>query len=321
METTRKMKNYLSVKDVEDVNVLAELALEIKTNPFSYRTLGDNMTIVLLFMNPSLRTRLSTQKAALNLGMNCIVMNVGQDGWNLEMEDGVVMNGNNAEHIKEAAKVISQYADVIGLRTFAGLTDRERDYQEYVLSQFTKYANVPVVNMESATVHPLQSLADLVTIKEFSKVAQPKIVLSWAPHPRALPQAVSNSFVEWMQAANMDLTITNPEGYDLSADFVKNTPIIYDQKEAFKNADFIYTKNWSSYENYGKVLEVKDNWTISKDKTAVTNNAFFMHCLPVRRNVVVDDAVIDSLNSLVIHQAGNREWAAQAALKSILESI
>ncbi|MCB0501964.1 MAG: N-acetylornithine carbamoyltransferase [Bacteroidetes bacterium] len=314
------MKNFLSVHDVVDVNVLADKALRLKSAPFLHQSLGKNKTMVLLFLNPSLRTRLSTQKAALNLGMQCIVMNVGQDGWNLEMEDGVIMNGNQAEHIKEAAGVISQYADVIGLRTFAGLTDREKDYAEFVLNQFVKYATVPVVNMESATVHPLQSLADLVTIREFQKIKRPKVVLTWAPHPRALPQAVANSFVEWMQKAEVDLSITNPKGYNLSPEFVKDTTVIHDQMEAFEKADFIYAKNWSSFEDYGKIVEVKENWTVSAAKMAKTNNAYFMHCLPVRRNVVVDDAVIDSERSLVLQQAGNREWAAQAVIKQILEA-
>ena len=313
------MKHYLSVRDVQDVNKLVTSALQLKKNPFVHKTLGSNKTMVLLFMNPSLRTRLSTQKAALNLGMNCIVMNVGQDGWNLEMEDGVVMDGNNAEHIKEAAKVISQYADIIGIRTFAGLKDKSSDYVEYVLNQFVKNAEVPVVNMESATVHPLQSLADLITIQEFKKVDRPKVVLSWAPHPRALPQAVANSFVEWMQKANMDLTVCNPKNYDLSPEFVKDTVVMHDQRDAFKNADFIYTKNWSSFSSYGAVKKVEDSWTISADKMLLTNKAYFMHCLPVRRNVVVDDSVIDSVQSLVIPQAANREWAAQAVIKNILE--
>lgn len=315
------MKNYLSVNDVVDVNVLADKALMLKSAPFLHQSLGKNKTMVLLFLNPSLRTRLSTQKAALNMGMQCIVMNIGQDGWNLELEDGVIMNGNQAEHIKEAAGVISQYADVIGLRTFAGLTDREKDYAEFVLNQFVKYATVPVVNMESATVHPLQSLADLVTIREFQKIKRPKVVLTWAPHPRALPQAVANSFVEWMQNADVDLSITNPKGYDLAPEFVKDTPVIHDQMEAFEQADFIYAKNWSSFEDYGKIIEVKENWTVSAAKMAKTNNAYFMHCLPVRRNVVVDDAVIDSERSLVLQQAGNREWATQAVIKKILEGL
>ncbi|MEZ5009911.1 MAG: N-acetylornithine carbamoyltransferase [Chitinophagales bacterium] len=315
------MKNYLSVKDVEDVTALANNALMLKNDPYTHKSIGENKTMVLLFLNPSLRTRLSTQKAALNLGMHCIVMNVGQDGWNLELEDGIVMNGNNAEHIKEAAAVISQYADVIGLRTFAGLTDRAKDYNEFVLSQFVKHATVPVVNMESATVHPLQSLADLVTIKEFQKVDRPNVVLTWAPHPRALPQAVGNSFVEWMQHANVNFSITNPVGYDLAPEFVKSTPIIHNQEEAFKNADFIYAKNWSSYDNYGQILDIKENWTVTEEKMALTNDAYFMHCLPVRRNVVVNDGVIDSPNSLVIQQAGNREWAAQSVIKKILESL
>lgn len=315
------MKNYLSVKDVQNVEALAKSALELKANPFAHKHLGQNKTMVLLFMNPSLRTRLSTQKAALNLGMECIVMNVGSDGWNLEMQDGVVMNGNNAEHIKEAARVISQYADVIGLRTFAGLQDRSKDYEEFVLDQFVRYAEVPVVNMESATVHPLQSLADIVTIKEYQPKPKPKVVLSWAPHPRALPQAVANSFVEWMQQADVELSIANPQGMDLAPAFVKDTPVFHNQVEAFQDADFIYTKNWSSYDDYGKIAQGFDDWTISNRQMQVTNNAKFMHCLPVRRNVVVVDEVIDSANSLVIQQAANREWAAQAAILEILKTL
>ena len=315
------MQNFLSIKDVDNLDQLVQSVYDVKLNPNGFKHLGKDKTMVLLFLNPSLRTRLSTQKAALNLGMNCIVMNVGQDGWQLEFEDDVIMKGDKAEHVKEAAKVVSQYADIVGMRTFAALEDVQEDYHEKVLSKFVQYASVPVVNMESATVHPLQSLTDLITIKEHSQVERPKVVLSWAPHPKALPQAVSNSFVEWMQSANMDLVITNPEGYDLSSSFVKDTPVIHDQYEAFKNADIIYTKNWSSFEYYGQTLRKDNDWEITSEKMEITNNAKFMHCLPVRRNVVVSDEVIDHPNSLVIQQAANREWAAQGVLRTILEGL
>ncbi len=314
------MNNFISVADVENVEELAKQALLLKKDPFAFKDLGRNKTMVLLFMNASLRTRLSTQKAAYNLGVHTIVMNVGSDGWNLEFENGTIMNSDKAEHIKEAAAVIAQYADIIGIRTFAGLNDREKDYQEFILNQFLKYVNVPIVNMESATVHPMQSLTDLITIREhFNK--KPKVVLSWAPHPRPLPQAVANSFAEWMIKADVDLCIANPPEYDLSKTFIGDTPVFHDQEKAFQNADVIYTKNWSSYEHYGRILRDSEEWMITKEKMQYTNNAKFMHCLPVRRNVVVADDVIDSENSLVIQQAGNRVWAAQVVLKEILKHL
>jgi N-succinyl-L-ornithine transcarbamylase len=315
------MKNFLHVGDAGNVEELVEAALRYKADPLSGRNKGNGLTAVLLFLNPSLRTRLSTQKAAMNLGMQCIVMNAGSDGWQLEFEDGAVMNAGKAEHIREAAAVISQYADIIGIRTFAGLEDRDADYREQFLSAFTSNASVPVVNLESATVHPLQSLADLVTIREHQVTTEPKIVLSWAPHPRALPQAVSNSFLEWMRAAGLNVVITNPPGYDLAPKFRGDCPVVHDQAAAFEGADFVYVKNWSSYENYGQVLETGSDWMITPEKMALTNSAKFMHCLPVRRNVVVADEVIDSGNALVIEQAGNREWAAQAVLTSLLDQL
>lgn len=314
------MRNFLSANDVEDVELLAQEVLELKKNPFQWKALGENKTMVLIFLNSSLRTRLSTQKAAQNLGMNTIVLNLGQDSWNMEFHEGAVMNGNAAEHIKEGAAVISEYADMIALRSFPTLTDKTNDYQEFVLKQFLKYVNVPVVNMESATVHPLQSLTDLATIREFSTKKRPKVVLTWAPHLRALPQCVSNSFAQWMNRADVDFVIANPEGYDLSSEFRGDAPIFRNQEEAFKDADFIYAKNWSSFEQYGQILKTDFDWMITEEKMALTHQAKFMHCLPVRRNVVVSDGVLDSASSIVIQQAGNREWAAQAVIKRILEN-
>lgn len=314
------MRNFLSANDVEDVELLAREVLELKKNPFQWKYLGENKTLVLIFLNSSLRTRLSTQKAAQNLGMNTIVLNLGQDSWNMEFQEGAVMNGNTAEHIKEGAAVISEYADMIALRSFPTLTDKVNDYQEFVLKQFLKYVTVPLVNMESATVHPLQSLTDLATIREFSTKKRPKVVLTWAPHLKALPQCVSNSFAQWMNRADVDFVITNPEGYDLSPEFRGDTPIYRNQEEAFKDADFIYAKNWSSFEQYGQILKTDFDWMINEEKMALTNQAKFMHCLPVRRNVVVSDGVLDSDASIVIQQAGNREWAAQAVIKRILEN-
>lgn len=314
------MYNFLSVKDVEDVEVLAQKAIHLKQNRFAYQELGRNKTMVLIFLNSSLRTRLSTQKAAQNLGMNPIVLNLTQDSWQMEFDDGVIMNSDKAEHIKEGAAVIAQYADIIGLRSFPSLTDRAKDYSEYVLNKFLANVNVPIVNMESATVHPLQSLTDLMTIRENTNKKRPKVVLTWAPHVRKLPQCVSNSFAEWMNKADVEFVITQPKGYELSKQFTGDAPIIYNQEEAFEGADFIYAKNWSSFENYGQIVDGNfDNWIVDEAKMQLTNNGKFLHCLPVRRNVVVSDAVLDSDNSLVIEQAGNREFAAQAVLKEILE--
>jgi N-succinyl-L-ornithine transcarbamylase len=312
------MKHFLSIKDVTDLPQLISSGIAAKKDPFADQTLGKNKTIGLLFFNSSLRTRISTQKAAQNLGLNVITMNVGQDGWGLEMEEGVIMNGDKAEHVKEAAAVIGSYCDIIGIRSFAGLQDRDKDYSEIVFQQFKKYAQVPIVNLESATRHPLQSLADCITIEEFKLKKRPKVVLTWLPHFKALPQAVANSFCEWMNPMDVDFVITHPEGYDLSPDFVGRGQVIYDQDKALEGADFVYGKNWSSYNSYGQVLNTDPSWMITEAKMALTDNGKFMHCLPVRRNMKVADEVLDGPRSLVIEQAANREWSAQAALKEVL---
>ena len=315
------MNNFKSLSDIIDFNKTIKEAIELKENPKKYKTLGKNKTIGLLFFNPSLRTRLSTQKAALNLGMDVIVMNFGSEGWQLEFEDGTVMNGSKSEHIKEAAQVISQYCDIVAVRAFAKLENRENDLQDEVMNGFVKYASTPVVNMESAVGHPLQALADAITIEEYKTVKKPKVVLSWAPHPKALPHAVANSFIEMMQLQDADFVITHPEDYELNQEITKNSVIEYNQEKAFENADFVYVKNWSSYKKYGQVLKTDANWMINTDKMKLTNNAKFMHCLPVRRNVVVADEVIDSENSIVIQQANNRTYSAQIVLKKILENL
>ena len=312
------MKNYTSINDIDNINSWIEEAKEIKANPLKNINLGKNKTIGLLFFNSSLRTRLSTQKAALNLGVDPIVMNVSGDAWGIEFGDGTIMNGNTAEHIKEAAAVVSQYCDVIAVRAFPSLTDKEKDESEHVLKSFVKFASVPIISMESATGHPLQGLTDAITISENTTKKRPKVVLSWAPHIKALPHAVANSFTQAMQKMDVEFVIANPEGYNLSIEITKETPIYHDQKEAFKDADFVYTKNWSSYDDYGKVLNSDPDWMITKEKLG---NAKFMHCLPVRRNVVVEDAVLDSDSSLVIEQANNRTFAAQLVLKKILENV
>jgi N-succinyl-L-ornithine transcarbamylase len=312
------MKNYTSINDIDNINTWIEEAKILKANPLKHIELGKNKTLGLLFFNSSLRTRLSTQKAALNLGMNPIVMNVSGDAWGIEFGDGTVMNGNTAEHIKEAAAVVSQYCDIIAVRAFPTLIDKAKDESEQVLKSFVTFASVPIVNMESATGHPLQGFTDAITISENAKVKKPKVVLSWAPHTRALPHAVGNSFVQAMQKMDVDFVIANPEGYDLNPEITKNTPIFHNQDEAFKDADFVYTKNWSSYEDYGKVLTKDPDWMITKEKLG---HAKFMHCLPVRRNVVVEDAVLDSDSSIVIQQANNRTFAAQLILKKILEDL
>jgi len=312
------MKHFLSIKDVTDLPQLISSGIAAKKDPFADQGLGKNKTIGLLFFNSSLRTRISTQKAAQNLGLNVITMNVGQDGWGLEMEEGVIMNGDKAEHVKEAAAVIGSYCDIIGIRSFAGLQDRDKDYSELVFQQFKKYAQVPIVNLESATRHPLQSLADCITIEEFKLKKRPKVVLTWLPHFKALPQAVANSFCEWMNPMDVDFVITHPEGYDLSPDFVGRGQVIYDQDKALEGADFVYGKNWSSYNSYGQVLNTDPSWMITEAKMALTDNGKFMHCLPVRRNMKVADEVLDGPRSLVIEQAANREWSAQAALKEVL---
>ncbi|MFT5884514.1 MAG: N-succinyl-L-ornithine transcarbamylase [Arcticibacterium sp.] len=315
------MKHFISPNDVPNIQDLVNEGIAQKANPLANKLLGKDKTLVLLFFNSSLRTRLSTQKAGANLGMNVIVMNVGSDSWQLEFGDGVKMDGNKAEHIREAAAVIGQYADIIGVRAFAGLTDAEEDYKELVLESFRNLSDVPIVNLESATRHPCQSLADLITIEELKTKTRPKVVLTWAPHIKALPQAVGNSFAEWLNLTEYDFVITNPEGYDLPKEYTGNARVTHNQKEAFEGADFIYAKNWSSYSEYGKVLPGNEDWIISQKKMALTDNAKFMHCLPVRRGLIVEDAVIDSPNSVVIQQAGNRVWSVQAAMKHILENV
>lgn len=315
------MMNFTSVRDISNMEAWLKKALEIKANPFAYKEFGQNKTLGLIFLNPSLRTRLSTQKAAMNLDMNVMVMNLGTEGWSIEMTDGTVMDQGSQEHIKEAAGVISQYCDIIGIRTFAELKNRDEDYSEKVLTKFIQSARVPVVSLESTTLHPLQSLADLITIEEQKQVTRPKVVLSWAPHPRALPQAVANSFVEWMKQADVELVITNPEGFDLALEFTDGVPVIHNQDEALADADFVYAKNWSSFENYGQTAPNLTDWTISQAKMDLTNNGKFMHCLPVRRNVVVTDDVIDSENSLVLQQANNRTYAAQTVLLKMLQDV
>ena len=313
------MENFFSVNDVDNVQELLKKALEVKANPLANNELGKHKTLGLIFYNSSLRTRISSQKAAYNLGMDVIVLNIGSDGWQLESKDGVIMDEGTAEHIKEAAAVISEYVDVIGIRCFAGLEDRDYDYNEEVLQNFIKHATVPIVNLESSTLHPLQSLADLVTIETNKSKERPKVVLTWAPHPSALPQAVANSFVEWMKEADVDLVVTHPEGYNLAPQFMTGVTVEYDQKKAFDGADFIYAKNWSSFTDYGKILSKDLSWTVNQDKMSLTNNAKFMHCLPVRRNVVVSDEVIDSENSIVVEQAGNRVVSIQTVLQEFLK--
>lgn len=320
------MNQFTSVHDVQDIKQLLKDALTLKENPYSLQDLGKNKTIGLLFLNPSLRTRLSTQKAALNLGMNVMVMNMDKEGWALETQDGVVMNGSTVEHIREAAAVMGQYCDVLGLRSFPKLVNREEDYNEDFFTKFIQYCGVPVISLESATRHPLQSLADLVTIKETWKgQGRPKVVLAWAPHIKALPQAVPNSFSEWMckaqQDGMVDFTIAQPKGYELSEDFTSGATITHNLDEALAGADYIYVKNWSSYKEYGKVLTYPEGWMLNNSKLQVTNDAKVMHCLPVRRDLELSSEILDGPNSLVIHEAGNRLWAAQAVLKQMLEAL
>lgn len=318
------MMNYLSVKDIDSINEWVSEARNLKEKPLAYSDLGKDKTIGLLFFNPSLRTRLSTQKAAQNMGMTTMVMNFDKEGWALEYEDGIIMDQGKSEHIKEAAQVISQFCDIIAIRAFASLEDKEKDKAEIVLNGFVKHASVPIVNMESSVGHPLQALADAITLEEDKnrlKGRKPKVVLSWAPHPKALPHAVANSFVEMMQKQDADFVITHPKGYELDPEITGSNNIEYDQKKAFEGADYIYTKNWSSFNNYGQVISKDSSWMISADKMALTNDARFMHCLPVRRNMVVEDAVLDHPNSLVIKQANNRTFSAQIVLKKILENL
>ena len=318
------MRNFTNVTDIGDLHAAVKQAFEVKANRFAYQHLGKNRTLLMIFFNSSLRTRLSTQKAALNLGMNVIVLDVNQGAWKLETERGVIMDGDKPEHLLEAIPVMGCYCDVIGVRSFARFENKRDDYEETIINQFIKYSGRPVFSMEAATRHPLQSFADLITIEEYKATPRPRVVLTWAPHPKALPQAVPNSFAEWMNAAeDIDFVIANPEGYDLAPEFVGNAPVYHHQDEALKNADFVYAKNWSAYAdpNYGKVLSTDRSWTITSEKMALTNNAYFMHCLPVRRNMIVSDAVIESERSLVIPEAANREISAQVVLMRILESL
>ncbi len=315
------MKHFLSINDVTDLKQLLKTAFEIKKDPYRYEHIGKHKNMCLLFFNSSLRTRISTQSAAENLGMKAIVFNINEDGWKIETEYGVVMDGDKSEHIKEAAGVLGRYSDIIGIRSFAKLVDREADYNENVINQFVKYAGVPIVSMEAATRHPLQSFADIITIEEYKKHEHPKVVLTWAPNPKATPQAVPNSFIEWTVAAGYDIVVTHPEGYELDKKFMKNVKVEYNQKKAFEGADFIYAKNWSNYTDYGKVLCMDLSWTVNSEKMKLTNNAKFMHCLPVRRNMIVSDEVIDSPESIIIDEAENRIYAAQAVLKNILQGL
>lgn len=325
------MNQFISVKDAPNINHLVDLALSYKQLPFKDSSIGRNKTLGMLFMNPSMRTRISTQIAAKNLGMEVIVFNVDKEGWQLEFEEGVIMNGKTAEHVKEAAAVLGKYFDILSIRTFPGLANKEDDYSENYIQQFIKYAGIPVVSLESATMHPLQSLADIVTIKEnwafhFSsgegqRKRRPKVVMTWAPHVRALPQSVPNSFAQWINSWNeTDFTIVQPKEYELDEKFTKGATVMYDQDEALKGADFVYVKNWSSYRDYGKVLFNDSSWMITKKKLAKTNQAKVMHCLPVRRNLVIDDEVLDRAQSIVAEEAGNRVWAAQAVLSEILRT-
>lgn len=317
------MRNFISVKDIGNLDLAVKEALEIKADRYRFCELGRNKTLMMVFFNSSLRTRLSTQKAALNLGMNVIVLDINQGAWKLETERGVIMDGDKPEHILEAIPVMGSYCDVIGVRSFARFESKEDDYNEVILNQFIEHSGRPVFSMEAATRHPLQSFADLITIEEHKTKSRPKVVMTWAPHPKSLPQAVPNSFAEWMNATDYEFVITHPKGYELDPEFVGNARVEYDQMKAFEGADFIYAKNWSAYtgDNYGKVLSTDRSWTVSERQMAVTDNAFFMHCLPVRRNMIVTDDVIESPRSLVIPEAANREISATVVLKRILEGL
>jgi len=314
------MRNFINSRDIIDYQYLLNDINKHKNNSTDLSFVGKNKVLGLLFFNPSLRTRLSTQKAAMNLGFKSIVMNFKDDGWQLEFDENIIMSGKKAEHVKDAAKVISQYCDILGIRAFAELKDKKNDNSDKIINSFVKYASIPILNLESSVAHPLQALADAATINENKNSNKPKIVLSWAPHPKSLPHAVANSFINMCKINNYDLTITNPKGYDLNKKITEGIQIINDQELAFKNADFIYAKNWSSYDQYGKVLLNDDSWIINEHKMKLTNNAFFMHCLPVRRNVVVTDSVLDSNKSLVIQQANNRTYATQTILKELISN-
>ncbi|WP_130736130.1 acetylornithine carbamoyltransferase [Flavobacterium sp. J27] len=315
------MNKFFSVNDITDLNILVKEAIALKKTPLQNQHLGKGKTIGLVFLNSSLRTRLSTQKAAQNLGLHTIILNANQEAWTWEFEDGAIMNGNTVEHVKDAANVLSQYCDIIGIRCFAGLTNKEEDVSEKVYSLFEKYAKVPVVSLESATLHPFQSLADCITIAEHLPVnKKPKVVLSWAPHIKPIPHAVGNSFAQWMQETDYDFVITHPEGYELDPQFTNGVTIEYNQEKALENADFVYVKNWSSFKNYGKLIPVEEDWLLTNEKLKASNNAKIMHCLPVRRNVEISDEVLDSENALVYQQANNRTYAAQIVLQKILEN-
>ena len=317
------MKKFTNVSDIGPLDIAVREALEIKSDKFGFTQLGRNKTLLMIFFNSSLRTRLSTQKAAMNLGMNVMVLDVNQGAWKLETERGVVMDGDKAEHLLEAIPVMGSYCDMIGVRSFSGLKDKAEDYEDRVINQFIEYSGRPVFSMEAATRHPLQSFADLITIEEFKTKKRPKVVMTWAPHPRPLPQAVPNSFAEWMNATDYEFVITHPHGYELAPEFVGNAYVEYDQCKALEGADFVYAKNWSAYagDNYGKVLSTDRAWTVDSEKMGLTDNAFFMHCLPVRRNMIVTDEVIDSDRSIVIPEAANREISAQVVIKRLLESL
>lgn len=314
------MNHFTSVTDVADPRALVNTARALKADPFAYSTLGKNKTLGLLFFNSSLRTRMSTQRAAQNLGMDVIVMNVTQDSWQIEMQDGAVMNGGKAEHIREAAAVMGQYCEILGVRSFPGLVDREADYSEQIIRSFIRFAGIPILSLESATLHPLQSLADWMTIEELKTKPRPKVVLTWAPHVKALPQAVPNSFAEWMTRSDFEFVIAHPPGLELHEKFTKGAQILNDQEQALAGADFVYVKNWSSYHSYGELVE-DPSWQITAAKLSGTNQAKVMHCLPVRRNVVIADEVLDGPNSVVVQQAGNRVFSAQAVLKEMLENL
>ncbi len=319
------MKNFLSVHDAGNIKKLIKSALQFKKSPYAQNTLGKGKRIGLIFLNPSMRTRLSTQIAAQNLGMEAIVFNASQEGWSFEFEDGAVMNGTTAEHIKDAAPILGNYFDILGVRTFPTLKNREEDYGEKILNQFVKYSGIPFISLESATVHPLQSLTDIITITEHLPVrnkTKPKVVLTWAPHVKPLPQCVANSFSEWVNAwEQAEFVIANPEGYDLDKTFTKEATIINDQAYALKDADFVYVKNWSNYHQYGKIIPVQKDWLLNHKKLEITNKAKVMHCLPVRRNVELSDEVLDGPHSIITEQAGNRVWAAQAVITEILNGL
>ena len=314
------MNHFITLADLPNFNQTLDLAMDFKKDPDRLNTLGKGKTLGLLFFNPSLRTRLSTQKAAQNLGLNTMVMNFSQESWALEFEDGIKMSGLRSEHVREAAAVVSQYCDMIAIRAFASLSNKENDEAEIVLKSFTEYASVPIINMESATAHPLQAVADAITLNEFKTPHKPKVVLTWAPHPKALPHAVGNSFTKMMENLDADFIIAHPDGYALNPLITKGVKCINNQEEAMENADFIYTKNWCSYEHYGQILRTDDKWMITPEKMELTNNGKFMHCLPIRRNIVAADEVLDSSNSLVIQQSQNRIYSAQAVLKQLLEN-